>query len=363
MTTHSRRVILRTGALGSAAVLGTLSLRGFAETAMAAVPSASARAALATSTGCTTLTEELTQGPFWVDEKLNRSDVRSDSGTGAVQSGVPLTLTINLQDAGAGCDPQVGAYVDIWHANAQGAYSDVSGSGNPDNVGVDWLRGYQVSDDNGSVTFTTVMPGYYVSRTIHIHFRVRLTLADDSEVNFTSQLFFDESVNAAVLATSAYQKSQARDTLNSTDQLYDAALLVPVTGSVDTGYAGAFTVNLDFGDGATTTTTTSTTTPSTPDDTVVDARIARAIVVRGKRHRVVRVVIRNDEKVTAKVRLVRGDTVLVKKTWGWLPKGRRVLKLRIPDSVHAGRARVMVTFADAAGNSLVDRKRVQLPRA
>jgi hypothetical protein len=95
----------------------------------------------------------------------------------------------------------------------------------------------------------------------------------------------------------------------------DAALLVPVTGSVDAGYAGAFTVNLDFGDGATT-----TTTPSTPDDTVVDARIARATVVRGKRRRVVRVVIRNDEKVTAKVRLVRGDTVLAKKTWGCCPR-------------------------------------------
>lgn len=358
MTTQSRRVFLRTGTLGGAAVLGALSVRGFAETALAAVPSASARAALATSTGCTTLTEELTQGPFWVDEKLNRSDVRTDSVTGAVQAGVPLTLTINLQDAGAGCDPQVGAYVDIWHANAQGAYSDVSGSGNPDNVGVDWLRGYQVSDGNGSVTFTTVMPGYYVSRTIHIHFRVRLTLADDSEVNFTSQLFFDESVNAAVLATSAYQKSQARDTVNSADQLYDAALLVPVTGSADAGYAGAFTVNLDFGDGATT-----TTTPSTPDDTVVDARIARATVVRGKRHRVVRVVIRNEEKVTAKVRLVRGDTVLAMKTWGWLPRGRRVLKLRIPDSIPAGRARVMVTFADAAGNSLVDRKVVHVSPA
>jgi protocatechuate 3,4-dioxygenase beta subunit len=357
MSSHSRRSVLRTGALGGAAVLGALSLRGFAETAVASVPTASARAALATSTGCTTLTEELTQGPFWVDEKLNRSDIRPDSGTGAVQAGVPLTLTINLQDAGAGCVPQVGAYVDIWHANAQGAYSDVSGSGNPDNVGVDWLRGYQVSDDNGSVTFTTVMPGYYVSRTIHIHFRVRLTLADDSEVNFTSQLFFDETVNAAVLATSAYQQSQARDTLNSTDQLYDAALLVPVTGSATAGYAGAFTVNLDFGDGAGTTTTT----PATADDTVVDARIVRATVVRGKRHRIVRVVIRNDEKVTAKVRLVRGDRVLAKKTWGWLPRGRRVLKLRVPDSVPFGRARVMVTFADAAGNNLVSRKPVHVP--
>jgi protocatechuate 3,4-dioxygenase beta subunit len=77
-----------------------------------------------------------------------------------VQTGIPLTLTIKLQDAGSSCSPQQGAYVDIWHANAQGAYSDVSGSGNPNNIGVDWLRGYQVSDENGEVTFTTIYPGW-----------------------------------------------------------------------------------------------------------------------------------------------------------------------------------------------------------
>lgn len=347
MSDQTRRTVLRAGAV-TAAVTGVV----------AAVPTASSRAALATSTACTTLTEELTQGPFWVDERLERSDIRADSETGAIRPGIPLTLTINLQDAGAGCAPQVGAYVDIWHADAQGTYSDVSGSGNPDNRGVDWLRGYQVSDENGSVTFTTIWPGWYVGRTIHIHLRVRLTLADDTEVNVTSQLFFDETVSDTVVATSAYQKSGTR-TRNATDNLYDAALLVPVTGSTAAGYAGSFTVNLDFGDG--TDDGGTVTTPSTGDDTLVDARVVRALAVRRHGRRTVRVVLAADEKVTARLRLVRGDDVLAVRRWGWLPTGRRTLRLRVPRGVTAGRARVLLTLADAAGNTKIVRRPVEVP--
>ena len=356
----SRRTVLRGSLIAAGGTVAALSVRGVAR-ATAELPTASADAALASATACTTLTPEETQGPFWVDERLLRSDVRADSATGAVQAGVPLTLTINLQDAGADCSAQVGAYVDIWHANAQGTYSDVSGSGNPDNTGVDWLRGYQVSDANGSVTFTTIMPGWYASRTIHIHFRVRVGLDDATTVNVTSQLFFDESVNTAVLATSDYQKSGTRDTTNGTDALYDASLLVPVTGSVTAGYAGSFTVNLDFGDGAD---TTPTTTPTTEPDTIVRARLASATVVVGAlgRRRVL-ARIKAHERVTARVRLVRGDDVLASRRFGWLPRGRSTLRLRVPRSVEAGRARVLVTLADKSGNTKAARQRVHVPRS
>jgi len=355
----TRRTVLRGSLIAAGGTVAALSVRGVAR-ATAEMPTASADAALASATACTTLTPEETQGPFWVDERLLRSDVRADSATGAVQAGVPLTLTINLQDAGADCSPQVGAYVDIWHANAPGTYSDVSGSGNPDNTGVDWLRGYQVSDASGSVTFTTIMPGWYTSRTIHIHFRVRVGLDDATTVNFTSQLFFDESVNTAVLATSDYQKSGTRDTTNSTDALYDASLLVPVTGSVTAGYAGGFTVNLDFGDGVDTTPTTATTEP----DTVVRARLASATVVVstfGRRRVLAR--IKAHERVTARVRLVRGDDVLASRRFGWLPRGRSPLRLRVPRSVEPGKAKVLVTLADKAGNTKATRLRVRVPKS
>src|SRR5262245_65896152 len=73
------------------------------------------------------------QRPYWVDEMLNRSDVRSDPATGIVQAGVPLRLAINVSETTAGaCAPVAGAYVDIWHCNAAGAYSDEpAGGGNP----------------------------------------------------------------------------------------------------------------------------------------------------------------------------------------------------------------------------------------
>jgi protocatechuate 3,4-dioxygenase beta subunit len=359
---HTRRTVLRLSAATGAGVAGAwaLGITDLANAAVSALPSSSARLADAAITGCTTLTVAETQGPFWVDEKLNRSDVRADSTTGAVQSGVPLTLTITLADAGADCAPRAGAYVDIWHASAQGAYSDVSGSGNPNNIGVDWLRGYQVSDENGQVTFTTIWPGYYTGRTIHIHFRVRLSLDSSTTVNFTSQLYFDEANNAAVLATAAYQKAQARDTTNATDSIYDSANVVPVTGSVASGYTGAFQVNLDFGDGASG--GSGSGSSGSTDSTVQATLLAATVVRRSTGRRVVRARFRNAENVTVRYRLIRGDDVLVQKRYGWLVPGQRVLRLVVPRGTKAGPARVQLKMTDEAGNTKFSMLRVHIPK-
>lgn len=342
----TRRTVLRSGAVIAVAA----PFAGLVSRASALVPSSTVARALSVSSACATLTQEATEGPFWVDERLNRSDIRADSETGAVQEGVPLTLTFTLLDSG-GRAPQVGAFVDVWHANAQGTYSDVSGPGNPDNIGVDWLRGYQVSDENGQVTFQTVFPGWYVGRTIHVHFRIRVTLSDDSEVNFTSQLFFDESVNDAVVATTAYQKSGTRTT-NATDGIYDASLLTPLTGSVAEGFAGAFTVNLDFGDGS----------DDAGADSTVAAEVVSAQVVRRSGRRQVVVVLDRDEKVAALVRLVRHDDVLASKRTRWLASGRSRVRMAVPRSVRAGKARVVVTVVDEAGNAKIVQRRVWVPK-
>jgi protocatechuate 3,4-dioxygenase beta subunit len=353
----SRRTAIRSGLVAGAGTAVLLSIKDLAGAATATLPSRSASAALSSSAGCATLTPEETQGPFWVDELLNRSDIRADSVTGAVQGGIPLTLTIKLQDVGASCAPQVGAYVDIWHANAQGAYSDVSGQGNPNNVGVDWLRGYQVSDENGEVTFTTIYPGWYTGRTIHIHMRIRLALDSSTTVNFTSQIFFDESVNSAVVATAAYQKSGTR-ILNANDGIYDAVNLVTPTGNTTSGYAATFVASLDFGDG---TTDSSGTGGSTGSDQKVAAKLVDATVVRRRGRRVVVVHVRNREKVAGKLRLVRHDDVLAQRTWSWLPAGKHTLRLRVPKAVDAGAARVVLNLADQAGNARITRKKVTVP--
>src|SRR4051812_33466444 len=104
---------------------------------------------------CVPSTPTVTEGPYWVDEKLFRSDIRSDPATGVVRAGVPLTLTMVVQNLGSGaCTPLVGAYVDIWHCDAKGIYSDEStynpggGTGSVTTTGQKFLRGYQITDEN-----------------------------------------------------------------------------------------------------------------------------------------------------------------------------------------------------------------------
>ena len=199
-----------------------------------------------------------TEGPYWVDEKLFRSDIRTDPANGVARAGVPLTLTIQLQNqAGGSCAPLAGAYVDIWHCDAKGIYSDEptynpgGGTGNVNTSGQKFLRGYQITDANGEVTFTTIYPGWYASRTIHIHIRVRTYNGTTVLSNFVSQIFFDEAVNDAVLTQPGYARTSARDTTNARDMVFNVAnnsrMLATVTGGDSTsGYAARIVMGAVF---------------------------------------------------------------------------------------------------------------------
>jgi protocatechuate 3,4-dioxygenase beta subunit len=168
-------------------------------------------------------TPGLTEGPYWVDEMLFRSDVRSDPSTGIVQAGLPLLLAINVSQINAdeSVTPLPGAYVDIWHCNALGLYSDMAIEGT---LGEQFLRGYQMTDAHGNVRFTTIYPGWYTGRTPHIHARVRVYDAENDVVtyNFTTQFFFEETVTDAVYANvDPYNARPIRDTFNLTDGIYE----------------------------------------------------------------------------------------------------------------------------------------------
>lgn len=194
--------------------------------------------------GCV-LTAALTEGPFFVDEKLNRSDIRSDPASGAVAAGTLLTLTFNVSRVeSSACTPLTGAYLDVWHADAAGVYSDVSGAG----VGKRFLRGYQITDAAGAAQFTTVYPGWYQGRPVHIHFKLRLFAGTSKTYEFTSQFFFDESVTDVVHTATPYAAKGRRDTLNSADGIFNslttsekAALTMRPTAS---GAAYAGTIDL-----------------------------------------------------------------------------------------------------------------------
>jgi protocatechuate 3,4-dioxygenase beta subunit len=192
------------------------------------------------------LTAALTEGPYFVDERLGRSDLTSDPTDGSIKEGVPLRLNLTVSSVeGAACTPLVGALVDMWHCDALGVYSDVSGAGQPDTTGQKFLRGYQITDENGQVEFQTIYPGWYSGRTIHIHFKVRTDPDAAQGFEFTSQLFFDETITDAVVAQVPYNEKGTPDTSNAADNIYQPDLVLPLTADGD-GYTAAFHVGVSM---------------------------------------------------------------------------------------------------------------------
>ncbi|HEX9634324.1 MAG TPA: intradiol ring-cleavage dioxygenase [Candidatus Limnocylindria bacterium] len=185
---------------------------------------------------------ELTEGPYFVDEKLNRSDIRADSATGEQRPGVPFALAFAVSRLdGSTCTAFEGALVDVWHCDALGEYSDVQA-----NVGQDWLRGYQVTDASGAASFTTIYPGWYQGRAVHLHFKIRTDAGADAGLEFTSQLFLDEAVTAAVYARDPYASKGPADVPNGSDGIYnqggDQLLLTP--GAQGDGYTATLEIGI-----------------------------------------------------------------------------------------------------------------------
>ena len=191
---------------------------------------------------------EQTEGPYFVDERLNRSDIRSDPTDGRVKPGTPLALTLLISRLNAGdCQPLPGAQVDIWHCDAQGVYSDVQDPGF-DTIGQKFLRGYQVTNPRGSARFVTVYPGWYPGRTVHIHFKIRTAPVAQWSFEFTSQLYFDDVLTDRVHADPPYVAKGPRTARNQHDWIFrrggDQLLLAPATTT--DGYSATFAIGLQL---------------------------------------------------------------------------------------------------------------------
>src|SRR5437867_3834946 len=245
-TRLSRRDLLGFAAKGAASVIVSQSLLA---SCAAAATNATDTTDTSSTGGTTTtpstssatcvLTAALTEGPYFVDEMLNRSDIRTDPATRAVSTGIPLSLTFNVSRvANSACTPLTGAYLDVWHCDAAGVYSDVSGSSRK------FLRGYQITDGSGIAAFTTIYPGWYSGRAVHIHFKLRLFAGSTKTYEFTSQFFFDDTLTDSVYTQSPYNTRGSRNTRNSNDGIYNSlsatqktVLTLQTTKNSD-GYSG-----------------------------------------------------------------------------------------------------------------------------
>jgi len=225
----TRREVLALMGVGSVAVVAAACAPGSVASGGIATPSSSAAAtsgtgatasatavAVASSLPSCVVVPALTEGPYYVDEKLERTDIRPDTSTGKAAEGSVLTIDwVVSQVDGNACIPLEGVLVDVWHCDALGEYSDVGSE-----QGHDFLRGYQHTDASGRATITTIYPGWYQGRAVHIHFKIRTDAAASSGFEFTSQLFFDDAFSAQVFSQGAYAAKGKPDTPNAGDGIY-----------------------------------------------------------------------------------------------------------------------------------------------
>lgn len=246
-----RRRVLIGGA--SVAAVGGLTVAGLASAepvggTATAESTASATADTSASSVCT-LNAEVTEGPYSLDGALVREDIRED------KEGVEVRYTFTVVDTAADCAPLAGALLEIWHCDALGEYSGfVGGNGHEEEDNGTFLRGGQVTDENGEVTLVSIWPGHYVSRAVHVHMRVHtdVTLTDDSytggEVIHTGQLFFDPDINTAVQDVSPYSDNTTSETQLEDDSIYD-------DGGASSGLLTLTALGTDVSDGYTATLT------------------------------------------------------------------------------------------------------------
>ena len=188
------------------------------------------------------VTPNETDGPF--PTKVPASFVRKDIRDG--RTGVATTMDITIKNANASCATLAGAIVDVWHCDKDGYYSEYGGSGmqSVNFQSVDFLRGRQTTDANGTVSFTTIFPGWYSGRAPHVH--VHIYSASGKSLLVT-QIAFPYDVTNTVYTTAQAQgyTKGAQDTKNERDNVFSDGFtteLATLSGSISAGYALTHTI-------------------------------------------------------------------------------------------------------------------------
>lgn len=243
-----RRQLLRL-----AAGYGALQLLGCSASSVTAATSTTTTTA---SGSCTKIPEE-TAGPFPGDSSngpnvLNlsgvvRRDIRTSfAGLSGTAAGIPLAVTLTIASATGSCAPLSDRAVYLWHCDRGGLYSLYSAGATNQN----YLRGVQVTDANGQVSFTSIFPACYSGRWPHIHFEIYPSLA--SATSFagkiaTAQLALPKVTCDLVYATTGYQASVANlsQTSLTSDMVFSDGStnqVATMSGDVASGFSAALTV-------------------------------------------------------------------------------------------------------------------------
>ncbi|MFH8799763.1 intradiol ring-cleavage dioxygenase [Streptomyces sp. NPDC017936] len=241
-----RTVLVATGATAATLAVGA------AVATDAPAPAAPATAPVAAAAVCT-LTKEMTEGPYYLDGQYVRSDISEG------KAGIPLKLTLTVVDDDT-CAPLSNALVELWHADALGEYSGFvgnNGHSEPDNG--TFLRGGVLTNSSGVAAITTIYPGWYRGRCVHIHVKVHTNVTVTSDGHFTGgqelhtgQLFFNETITTAVARVSPYSTNTVTRTTLARDSIYDGGgaasglLTLTALGSTPAaGYTGTLTLGVE----------------------------------------------------------------------------------------------------------------------
>lgn len=206
---------------------------------------------------CSIETPQETGGPYPADgtngpnvltqDGVVRRDITTSFGdSSGTAEGVPLQIDLKVLDSGAGCAPLAGAAVYLWHADRDGNYSLYS-QGLSD---LNYLRGVQVADDAGTLTFTSIFPGCYDGRWPHIHFEVYETQAaatSGRNAILTSQIALPAAADEQAYASSGYEDSVqnlSRVSLSSDNVFRDGA--EAQTPAVSGDATSGFTITMDI---------------------------------------------------------------------------------------------------------------------
>ncbi|MET7571280.1 intradiol ring-cleavage dioxygenase [Streptomyces sp. NPDC005492] len=238
-----RTVLIATGTTAAVLAVGAAA----PETPTTTAPTTPAAAA-----AVCTLTKEMTEGPYYLDDALVRADVTEG------KAGVPLKLALTVVDDST-CAVIPNALVEIWHCDALGEYSGyVGNNGHSESDDGTFLRGGVLTDSSGLASITTIYPGWYRGRCIHIHVKVHTGVTLTSDGSFTGgqelhtgQLFIDETITAAVAQISPYSTNTVTRTTLAQDSIYDdggaASGLMTLTAlgsSTSSGYTATLTLGV-----------------------------------------------------------------------------------------------------------------------